>query len=139
MALLAAHGGGDLGGREHCRKAVDGEVAGPLPGEALDGVVGDEIDLGVEPPRVLGEDGGLLERVVDALDEDVFEGHHLALLRLVLGAGVEQFGERIFAIHRHDLLAHVVGRAVERDRQPDLQRLLGQLRGFAAPGRWWRW
>ena len=113
------------------------EVARALPLEALDGVVGNEVHLGVQAPRVLGEDLGLLGRVVHALDEDVFERHHLALLLLVLGAGVEQLGEGILPVHRHDLLAHLVGRAVQRQREPDLQRLLRQLadlRGEAAGG-----
>ena len=46
---------------------------------------------------------------------------------LVLGAGVEQLGEGILPVHRHDLLAHLVGRAVERKREAHLQRLLGEL------------
>ena len=124
MAFLPADSGGDLGPGEHRGKAVDGEVTGPPPSEALHGVVGDEIDLGVKPPRVPGEDGGLLEGVVDVLDEDVLEGHHLALLRLVFDTGVEELGEGILAIDRHDLLADFVSGAVKRKGEPDLQRLL---------------
>jgi len=50
---------------------------------------------------------------------------------------VEQFGEGIFLVHRHDLLAHVVGGAVEREGEADLQRLIGQVadaRGEPAGG-----
>ena len=56
---------------------------------------------------------------------------------MVIAAGVEQHRQRILAVHRHDLRADLVGRAVQRDRQPDLQRLVGQttnLRRQAARG-----
>jgi hypothetical protein len=47
---------------------------GALPFEAFDGVVGYEVHLRGYAAGVSGEDGRLGEIVVDALDEDVFEG-----------------------------------------------------------------
>ena len=75
--------------------------------------------------------------VVDALDEDVFESDVLLLARGVVGAGFDQLGERILAVHGHDLRAHFVGRAVQGDGEADLAGLVGELadlRGEAARG-----
>ena len=65
--------------------------------------------------------------VVDAGDQDVFESKTLLLMRDCSNRKLQQRRHIVSAINRHDLIAHVVGRAVQRDGEPDLQRFLGQF------------
>ena len=51
-----------------------------LPLESLDVVVWNEIHLSTQAPSVAGQDGGLLKRVVDVLNENVFEREFLSFL-----------------------------------------------------------
>ena len=94
VAFFEAEGGLDAGVVED---GVEGAAVGlgrAAPVEALDGVVGDEVDLGVEAAGVAGEEAGLVEVVVDALDEDVFEGELLFFAAVPVVEGVEELGER---------------------------------------------
>jgi hypothetical protein len=137
VAFFATNGGGHLGAMKDGGEAVDNKIGGTSPVEALDRVVRNQIYFRVETARVFGEERGLFGGVIHPLDEDILQRHHLALLRLVIGAGIEEFGEGIPAIDGHDLLTHFVGRAVERKGQPNLQRLFRQkpdLRGESAGG-----
>ena len=56
---------------------------------------------------------GLVEHVVDVFDEDILEGQHPVARVDVIIARFEQFGERMFFAHRHDLTAHRISRAVQ--------------------------
>ena len=138
MAFFPAEGGGDAGGGEHGHEGVLPGIAGALPFEALDLVVGDAVDLGFHFARHADEGGGVLGAVVDAGDEDVFKGQPLLFPLGVKGAGLEEHGERVFAVHGHDLRADLIGGAVEGDGEADLEGLLGEfadLRGEAAGGK----
>ena len=58
-------------------------------------------------------------------------------LNLIILARGGQFLERIFAVDRHDPVAHLVRRAVQGNGQAKLQRLVGEpadLRREAAGG-----
>ena len=93
VAFFEAEGGGDAGVFEDVVEGAAVGVRRAFPVEALDGVVGDEVHLGVEAAGVAGEDGGLFERVVDALDEDVFEGELLVSCAVPVVERVEEFGD----------------------------------------------
>ena len=101
-----------------------------FPVESVDGVVGDQVHLGAQAAGVAGEQLGLVERVVDALDQDVFQGEFLFLEAIPVVERGEQVGQRVALVDRHDLVADLVGGAVERDREPDLLRVLGELADF---------
>lgn len=45
----------------------------------------------------------------------------------VIVARIEEFRERMLFVDRHDLTADGVGRAVERDGEPELERFVGKL------------
>jgi hypothetical protein len=51
--------------------------------------------------------------IVDAGDQDVFEGKPLLFVRHVIVTSRKQFLDIITAIDRHNLIAHVVGRSVQ--------------------------
>ncbi len=134
MAFLATQG------RDCAVAAHDAEESflpiarGSRPFQAFDGVVGDEIDLGGKTQRMARQLVRLLIAVVHSGDEDVFK-HQALLLRDVEVTGLEQNGERVFAVHWHDLTPHLVGRAVERNRETKLRRLgcqFADLRGEPA-------
>ena len=95
--------------------------------EAFDGVVGDKIDFGADAGGSFGEDGGVLRVGIDAIDEDVFEGDLLVLLGVPDAEGVEEFGDGILLVHRHDLFAGFIVRAVEGDGEADLLGEIGEF------------
>jgi len=104
-------------GRLGCR-------AGTFPSQALDVVVGDQVNLGFEAPRQRGQRFDLFQAVVQARDQDIFEGDHPSPGLLVILASGGEFGERVLAIDGHDLVASLVKRAVQRNRQPELLGLV---------------
>ena len=65
MAFFEAEGGGDASRVQGVAEGPAAVFAGALPGEALDGVVRDEVDLGVEALGVAGEQAGLFGGVVE--------------------------------------------------------------------------
>ena len=69
---------------------------------------------------------GLREVVVHAGDENVFQCDHPGLLLHIVLAGGRQLAQWILAVHRHDPVANFVRGAVQRNRQPELERLIGQ-------------
>jgi len=127
VAFFEAEGGGDAGVFEDIAKGAAAGVRGADPVETLDGVVGDEVDFGVEAAGVAGEDGGLFEVVVDAVDEDVFEGELLVFTGVPVVERVKEFGDGPPFVDWHDLLADVVGGAVEGDGEANLLGVLGEL------------
>ena len=73
-----------------------------------------------EQPRLLGS-------IVHSGDEDVFEAELLFPAGAEIRARIEEFFQRILFVHRHDLLAHLVARAVQRNGQPHRHRMIRQL------------
>ena len=63
----------------------------------------------------------LLVRVVYASDQDVFEREPLLFVLCIIVASRKQRLDVVFAVDRHDLIAHFVGRAVQRDCETNLQ------------------
>ena len=52
---------------------MNGVFSGPFVGEALDFIVGDEVDLGMEAFGVLREEAGLFGAIVDPGEENIFK------------------------------------------------------------------
>ncbi len=126
VAFFAADRDGDVPVAEDGEEFVLAENARAFPGEAFDGVVGDEVDVGVEVGGDFGEGFGLFERVVDVLDQDELEGEHAAVALGEEFDGGEKFFERPAFVDRHDLLADFVGGAVEADGEAELDVFLGE-------------
>ena len=82
--------------------------------------------MGVQVARDVAELLGLLERVVHILDQNELKRDHAAVS---LGEGADrrdELGEWIRLVDRHDLLAHGIGRAVQRNRQPESEVFFGE-------------
>ena len=62
-----------------------------------------------------GKNPRLIEAIIDALDEDIFQREVLLFVRVPIAQGLEQFGSGIFFVHWHDLIAHGIGGAVQRN------------------------
>ena len=86
--------------------------------------------MGVEIFGDVAESFGLIEGVVDPFDEDEFEGDHPTMFFAESADGRDQFGERVSLIDRHDLRTHFIGRAVERDREANPNRFVGELQNI---------
>ena len=75
MALLAAQGCDHTMFPQDGLKSFLPGARGARPFQAFDGIVWNEIDLGRQTPRDLGQLASLLVGVVDAGDKDVLERH----------------------------------------------------------------
>jgi hypothetical protein len=137
VAFFAAQGGGDAGIREHFQEGFLLSFFRAFPGQAFDGVVGDEIDFGFDTAGAFHQRSRLLQAVIDAGDENVFEGEALFVMLLPIRQGFEELIERVFLVYRHDLVSHLIAGTVKGDREADLQGDVGEffdLRGEAAGG-----
>ena len=127
VTFFDAEGGDDTGAFEGFGEGAALVFRGAGPLQTFDGVVGDEVDLGVEASGEGGEGLDVGRGVVDAGDEDVFQGDHLALAIQVLLAGGGEVGEGMLAVDRHDLVADGVGGTVKGDGESELFRFVGEL------------
>ena len=96
-----------------------------------------KMTLGVESLCQNAKRFGLIQSIVHAFDEDVFKRDHASTFGLVVIQRGGEFFERILAVHRHDSSTHVIRRAVQRDGEGELFRLvceLADLRREAAGG-----
>ena len=135
MALLTPQRCRDPGIEQHGLEGVLLLLAGALPVQPFDRVVGDQVYLRHQRFRGFCQQSRLIQRVVHAGDQNEFKGQPLVALGVPVGQRFEQLLQRVLAVHRHDLLAHLVAGAVKRDRQPHLEREVGELldvRGHAA-------
>lgn len=127
MTFLPTQGCGDSGGGEHGVESVLLGFARAFPGEPIDGVVGDEIDLGVDGSCPLGQEMRLGDHVIHIFDEDVLERDVLLALGAPVLQRVEQLGEVVLLIHRHDAAADFVAGAMQGDGEADLHRKVREL------------
>src|SRR6266404_2346743 len=104
-AFFQTEGAGDAVRLQRVLEHLAAVAVRALPEEALDGIARDEIDLCAQAPGSGAEFVRLLEGIVDAFNENVFEGHHALPCVHVIVAGVEEFLERVLLVHGHDLLA----------------------------------
>ena len=82
----------------------------------------------------LGESDRVLDRVVDAAEHHVLEGHAaIELLRRL-----DDVVERILHVHGHQLAAQRIARRVNRDREAELLGSLAERDDARAARRRWR-
>ena len=127
-AFFAAEGGGDFLLLQRGEKAFLRFVARPLPGQALDPVVRDQIDFRVQPPRQACQGLDLVESVIDPRDQNVFKGNQARALLLIILAGRGQLAKRILAIRWRRAGKWPGGFGVVRRQASE----------FAGPGHSWR-
>lgn len=65
----------------------------------------DEVHVRTDAPRVLGQQPGMLRRVVHAVDHGVFKGNAPAGRFIIPGAGVDERRHATAVVGRHDLRA----------------------------------
>ncbi len=130
MAFLAADGSAHALAFEAIVEGVLAGDAGAFPIEAVDSVVGDEVNVSVQIECDSGEGIGLFEGVVDFLDQDELERYHAALGLAVAANRRDELFERVAAVDRHDLVAGLVGGAVQADREAELFGLVGEFEDF---------
>src|ERR1017187_136840 len=126
-AFFQAQGAGDAVRLQRVLEHLAAVAIGALQEKALDGVAGDEIDLGAQAPGSGAELMRLFEGIVYAFDENVLEGQHAFLRVYVVVAGVEEFLQRVLLIHRHDLFTNLIGCAMQRDGEAELHRFVGEF------------
>ena len=79
-----------------------------------------EIDLGRNALEQLHQEPGVVEQIVDALEHHIFEGDAPRIGGAgIIAARLQQFGNRIFPVQRHQFVAQFVAHRVQRDRQHD--------------------
>ena len=108
MAFFTTQGCGDTSGDEDITEGVLLGFARAGPGQSIDGVVWDQIDFSMDGSGALGQHPRLIQHVVDAFDENVFQSDVLLTLGAPILQGVEKLGQVVLVIHRHDLTAHLV-------------------------------
>ena len=80
------------------------------------GIEWNHVDLARNIAQQLGKLARLLFGIVDAAQQDIFEGNALAPRYRQRAAAIEQLLERIFAIDRHQFAAQLIVGRVQRDR-----------------------
>ncbi len=84
-----------------------------VEGEAFDFVVTDEVDVGAEARGEGGELAGVVEAIVDATQEEIFECDFAAGLLEVFIAGIEEFFDGGVVGPGNELAAELIVWSVE--------------------------
>ena len=126
VALFAPQGHRHPRPLEDVRERQLPDHLGPLPGKALHGVVRDQVHVRVQVERDVAEPSRLVHGVVHPLDEDELERDHPSMALAEGPDRGQQLCQRVGLVDRHDPGPDLVGRPVERDRQPEAQRLVGK-------------
>ena len=100
-------------------------------------VEGDQVDLVGNVADQPQQAFGILQRVVYPPHHHILEGHLAPARQRELPAGPQQLLQRVAPVDRHDLLAHLVGGAVQADGEAEAERLGGEAAdlGHEATGR----
>src|ERR1700730_11455778 len=123
----AADVGGDAGGHDAFLEGGDSGLRGFVEGHVGAGVPDDEVDLAAHAADQGDEFVGVLERVVDAAEKDVFEGDPLAVAQGDGGEGFEEGGDVPFARDGHDGLADLIVGGVEADGSFGAEGFFGEV------------
>jgi len=95
-------------------EALDRGLGGSLELASRRGVVGNEVDLGFDASQQLCQAERVLDRVVHAVQHDIFKGDASPGFQGIMPAGGKKRLDRIALVHRHDPVTHLVGRRVQR-------------------------
>ena len=90
-------------------------------------IVRDEVDFCAKAMGEFGERDDLVEGVVYAGDENVFQRKLAVFGLLIFLGGGGQFGQRILSVDGHNAIAYVIGGAVQTDGEAILAWLGGEL------------
>src|SRR2546421_5457672 len=126
MTFFAAEGGRDFLSLKRFEKGFLGFLARARPGQAFDGVVRDEINFRMKTLRQRCEWFYLVQRIVDAGDQNIFEREHAPFFLLVVLASRGELFQRVSAIYGHEFVADVIRGAVKRNRETKLERFIGE-------------
>src|SRR5207245_3348695 len=112
-SLAPADGRGDAAGEERFQEL--GRALHRRRPEAFDPrlVVGDQIDLGAQPPEPAGDPFGVARSIVHALQEHVLKGDLLPWPERKAAAGLHETVEAVLAVDRHQIVAQGVARSEE--------------------------
>src|SRR5690606_34391053 len=123
----------DPGLAQNRDEALDPTIARPPVGGVRVGVEGDHVDVTAKLADQPDQPAGVGVAVVDLAEQHVLEGHSPSAGGRHLADRREQLGDVPAPVDRHDLVADLVGRGVEADRQTDLEP--EALAGEALDGR----
>ena len=94
-------------------------LAGTLPRQTFNRVVGDKIHFGAKGLRSSCEQVRLRKIRIDAVDQNILEGNLLGFAPRPVFQSLEERGKRPLLVDWHDLTAHLVARTVEGNREAD--------------------
>ena len=109
--------------REDLGEAVDARVRRPLERNPGGLVERQQVHLPLDAVQQPHQAPRVLRRVVHVLQHHVFERDAIAALEREAAAGVEQLLQPVLAVDRHQQVALILGRRVQRDRQVRHERL----------------
>src|SRR5690606_34758988 len=112
VAPRLAHRGYDAGIHEPLRAKTDTRRRRPPQAGLRKRIEWNQIGFATRLFRNSSQFAGMLVAVVDAIEHDVLESDEIARSMLEIAiTGREQFGQRMFAVERHEAVAQgVVGR-----------------------------
>ena len=105
---------------------VDRLARGALPRQSGDRVVRDQVDLARERSRQLGQTPRVLGAIVDSGQQGVLERHPSPGALAVIPRRRNHLGDRPTLVDRHQAIAQLVARGMERQGEPGLKTFLGQ-------------
>src|SRR4051812_44939567 len=109
------------------REPIDHLIGRPLERNPRRGVERDDVHLRLQRRHQSGQLARILRRVVDAGEQHILEGDAAAAAEREAAAGIDDLGDAVLAVERHELAALAIGRRVQRDRQVRHHRLVRQL------------
>ena len=121
VTFLASDCGSHSSFEKSAAEEVDGIFGRSLVGKAFDLVVGDEVHFCEKTAGVLGEEGGLLWRIVDSCEENVFKENLFLFGTDKNVTGFEESVEGITFVDGHDLIADGVAGGVKGKREAKLE------------------
>jgi len=121
VTFLASDCGSHSSFEKSAAEEVDGIFGRSLVGKAFDLVVGDEVNFCEKTAGVLGEKGGLLRRIVDSCEENVFKENLFLFGTDKNVTGLEESVEGITFVDGHDLIADGVAGGVKGEREAKLE------------------
>jgi hypothetical protein len=121
VTFLATDCGSHSSFKKSAAEEVDGVLGGSLVGKAFDFVVGDEVHFCEKTTGVLGEEGGLLQRIVDSCEENVFKENLFLFGTDKNVTGFEESVEGETFIDGHNFIADGVAGGVKGEREAKLE------------------
>ena len=123
MAFFAAEGGESSEGYQRLVENILDSVIGATPFKTVNMVVRNKIYFCTEAEGKFGERGNLVEGIIHAGNENVFQRDLAAFGLLVFFCSCSEFAQGILAVDRHYPVTHGISSTVEADCEAVLARL----------------